>query len=94
MRINDINVLSDKLVWVLLRYSDGSEFCFQTTLNQQILNSNGIILEEGCLVRLDKKYLENGAMVFRQFSYDGASVSLWDKLTYTDEMSMKLHKFM
>ena len=94
MRVRDANTLSAGLIWVLFRYADGSEFCFQTTLNEDILRAHGIVLEEGCLVRLDKKYLENGAMVYRQFNYDGVSISMWDKLTYTDSMSASLHKFL
>ena len=93
-RIHDSSALTNGLVWALLRYQDGSEFCFQTTLNTQLLNQFGIVLQEGCLVRLDKQYLEHGQMVYRQFAFAGASVSLWDAMTYTDEASAKLRDFM
>ena len=86
--------LTNGLVWVLLRYSDNSEFCFQTTLNPEILNRFGVVLEEGKLVRLDKQYYELGDMVYRQFSYEGASVSLWDEEHYTDPLSARLKDFM
>lgn len=89
-RINDPNALTDGLVWVLLRYKDGSEFCFQTTLNQDILREHGVILEEDCLVRLDKKYFVKGAMVYRQFRYQCAVVSLWDSMHYEDPLSEQL----
>lgn len=93
-KITDSSALTSGLVWVLLRYADGSEFCFQTTLNPQILRGRGVILQEGCLARLDKKYLEHGAMVYRQFPFEGATISLWDSMTYTDETSAKLRDFM
>lgn len=93
-RITDNSAITSGLVWALLRYQDGSEFCFQTTLNAQLLNSYGVVLEEGCLVRLDKKYFENGAMVYRQFPFSGTSITLWDALTYTNEESAALREFM
>lgn len=93
-KITDSSALTSGLVWVLLKYADGSEFCFQTTLNPQILRGRGVILQEGCLVRLDKTYLEHGAMVYRQFHFEGATISLWDSMTYTDEASAKLRDFM
>lgn len=94
MRIKDSNALLDGLVWVLLRYPDGSEFCFQTTLNTTILRQYNVVLEEGKLVRLDKKYLEYGAMVYRQFPYAGATISMWDEMTYTDPTSASLRDFL
>lgn len=93
-RIWDSKVLLDELVWALLTYSDGSQFCFQTTLNGKILSSYGITLEEGCFVRLDKKYLVRGQMVYRQFPYTSAKVSLWTSMTYTDKESALLRNFM
>ena len=93
-RITDTSVLQKGLVWALLTYADGSEFCFQTTLNLDILRERGVVLEEGMLVRLDKKYYWNRQYVYRQFSYKGARVSLWDALTYTNKDSMKLHEFL
>ena len=93
-RISDINSLSERRVWALLKYEDGSEFCFETTLNPDILNGLGIVLEEGKLVRLDKKYYIGGAFVYRQFPYSEASITLWDELHYTDKFSLKLHQFM
>ena len=80
MRIKDSNALLEGLVWVLLRYCDGSEFCFQSTLNSTILYQHGIVLEEGKLVRLDKKYLEYGQMVYRQFPYPGVTIMVWDEM--------------
>jgi len=53
----------------------------------------GVLLEEGKLVRLDKKYLKQGKMVYKQFPYEGASVSLWDAETYTDSVSEQLKDF-
>lgn len=94
MQLKDQSALLSGLVWVLLRYSDGSEFCFQTTLNPSILNQRGIVLEEGKLVRLDKQYYENGDMVYRQFEYAGTSISLWDAEHYTHAESEKLSPFM
>ena len=94
MRISDPAALTSGLVWVLLTYADGSEFCFQTTLNSELLHQYGVVLDEGMLVRLDKKYLENGEFVYRQFSFRNAKVSLWSEETYTDETSSALRKFM
>lgn len=93
-KIQDKSAITSGLVWVLFRYSDGSEFCFQTTLNPVLLHQYGIVLEEGKLARLDKKYLENGEMCYRQFSFDGAKISFWDRMTYTDEASAALRDFM
>ena len=93
-KITDKNALAVQKVWALLRYSDGSEFCFQTTLCPDILRELGIVLEEGKLVRLDKKYYWNGKYVYRQFPYAGATISLWDQLTYTHRASYELHEFL
>lgn len=79
---------------MLLKYPDSSEFCFETTLNPTILQQLGIILEEGKFVRLDKQYFEKGQMVYKQFSYREAKVSLYDQMTYTDERSARLRDFM
>lgn len=94
MKISDSSALTSGLVWVLFTYPDGSEFCFQTTLNPDILHRYGVVLEEGMLVRLDKQYLENGQFIYRQFSFREAKVSLWDEETYTDEASAALRMFM
>lgn len=94
MKITDPNALTSGLVWVLLKYPDNSEFCFQTTLNPALLNQHGIVLEEGMLVRLDKKYLEHGQMVYKQFPFEGATISMWDRMTYTDECSASLRNFL
>lgn len=91
--IKDKNALVNGKVWVLLTYSDGSQFCFQTTLNTHILKELGIILEEGKLPRIDKKYYWGGQYVYRQFSFIGAKLSLWDNLTYTHKPSEVLHSF-
>lgn len=93
-RIVDSNALLERKVWVLLTYSDKSEFCFQTTLNEDILREEGVTLEEGKLVRLDKKYYWGGKFIYRQFSFEEATVSLWDALTYTDPRSARLHVFL
>ena len=93
-RILDSRELERRKCWILLQYPDGSEFCFLTTLNPDILRDTGIVLEEGMLVRLDKKYYIDGNMVYRQFPYQGVSVSLWESLTYTDEASYSLHDFL
>lgn len=93
-RIEDREALARELVWILLTYEDASEFCFQTTLNPDILRSRGVVLEEGMLVRLDKKYYWGGKFVYRQFPFAGAKVSLWDALTYTDPRSARLHEFL
>lgn len=93
-KITDSNKLLTDKVWALLHYSDGSEFCFQTTLNSDILYQYGIVLEEGKLPRLDKKYLEFGQMVYRQFNFQGAQITLWDSMTYTDETSAHLREYM
>ena len=93
-KISDPAALTNGLVWVLLTYDDGSEFCFQTTANTQILSKLEITLEEGCLVRLDKKYLEQGQMVYRQFPYVGIKASLWDAEHYTDPVSARLSQFL
>ena len=94
IRITDSQQLLQRLVWVLLRYSDGSEFCFQTTLNTQILRDRGVILEEGHLVRLDKKYFVDGQMVYRQFPHQSAVISLWESEHYTHPESAALRAFM
>lgn len=93
-RIVDSNAIATQKVWALLRYSDGSEFCFQTTLCPSILQEYGVILEEGKLVRLDKKYYWGGQYIYRQFAHGGARISLWDALTYTHEQSYRLHEFL
>jgi hypothetical protein len=93
-RITDNSVLMKQKVWALLRYSDGSEFCFQTTLCPDILRELGIVLEEGKLVRLDKQYYWNGRFIYRQFPYENCSITLWDSLTYTHRASYELHEFM
>lgn len=93
-RITDTSALREKLVWALLRYSDGSEFCFQTTLSPDILNEYDIVLEEGKLVRLDKQYYLNGKFVYKQFPFEDCIISLWESLTYTHEPSYKLHDFL
>lgn len=93
-RIYDTQALTRGKVWVLLTYSDGSEFCFQTTLNQDILRDEGVTLEEGKLVRLDKKYFWNGQWIYRQFPFDGVTVSLWTALHYNHEPSYRMHKFL
>lgn len=93
-QIQDKTLLAKGLVWTLLRYQDGSEFCFQTTLNPDILRERGVVLEDGCLVRLDKKYYVDGRYQYRQFPFDGASISLWDALTYRDQSSYAIHEFL
>lgn len=93
-KLTDKSALIQGLVWVLLTYPDGSEFCFQTTLNPQLLNSYGVVLEEGKLARLDKQYIHHGAMVYRQFPHAGAVLSLWSECHYEDAESAKLHDFM
>ena len=92
-RILDNNQLLREKVWALLSYPDGSEFCFQTTLNADILRELGITLEENKLPRLDKTYYWNGRNIYRQFSVVGVKVSLWDAMTYTHEPSYQLSKF-
>ena len=88
------NDLSSSIVWVRLTYADRSEFCFQTTLNPTLLNQKGIVLEEGKLVRLDKQYFEHGRMVYKQFNFEGAKVSIWDEECYTDEKSDRIREFL
>lgn len=94
IKITDSQQLLQRLVWVLLRYSDGSEFCFQTTLNAQILRDRGVVLEEGHLVRLDKKYFVDGQMIYRQFPHQSAVISLWESEHYTHPESAALRAFM
>lgn len=93
-KIDNINAITDGLVWILLTYEDGSEFCFQTTLNADILRDKGVLLEEGKLVRLDKLYYWNGQMIYRQFPIANATVSLWTELTYSNPDSQALHEFL
>ena len=93
VKITDQKALLTGLVWVLLTYKDGTEFCFQTTLNPTILRERNVILEENKLVRLDKKYFYRGQMQYRQFPYDGATITLWDGLHYNDPNSLRLHEF-
>lgn len=93
-KFTDKNVLLTDKVWVLLTYPDKSEFCFQTTFCPEILRELGITLEEGRLVRLDKKYYMGGQFVYRQFPFANASISLWDSLTYTHKPSYELHQFL
>ncbi len=93
-KLTNKQVLVEKPVWALLTYSDGSQFCFQTTLNQDILRDKGIILEEGKLPRLDKTYYMYGKYVYRQFSIEGASISLWDGEHYDDPASCALKDFL
>ncbi len=93
-RIHDRSALTTGLVWVTLTYSDGSQFCFQTTLNPDLLRSYGVTLEEGKLVRLDKRYFWNGEMVYRQFNYVGAKITMWTGLHYDHEPSRQLHNFL
>lgn len=93
-RIDDVNALASGKAWALLTYSDKSEFCFQTTLCESILRELGIVLEEGKLPRIDKQYYWNGKFIYRQFPIAGASVTLWDALTYTHRPSYELHNFL
>ncbi len=93
-RITNRAALSEGLVWACLTYKDGSQFCFQTTLNVNILRENGVILEEGKLVRLDKQYYWGGRYIYRQFPYVGALVSLWTGLHYDHVESLKIHDFL
>lgn len=93
-RITNKQALADGLVWALLTYKDGSQFCFQTTLNPEILREHDIVLEEGKLARLDKKYYWGGRYVYRQFNYVGASISLWDGMHYDHPESYKVHEFL
>lgn len=86
--------LEKGLAWALLTYADGSQFCFQTTLNPNILRERGVVLEEGKLVRLDKKYYMHGKYVYRQFPFGGTRVTFWDAMTYTDPRSAQLRDFM
>lgn len=82
-KYTDASVLQRQRVWALLTYKDNSQFCFETTLCPAILNELGIILEEGKLPRLDKKYYIDGQFIYRQFPYETAKVSLWNQLHYT-----------
>lgn len=93
-RVNDKSALTEGLVWVCLTYKDGSQFCFQTTLNVDILREKGVVLEEGKLARLDKKYYWGGQYIYRQFPFVGASVSLWTGLHYDHVESYKVHEFL
>lgn len=93
-RITNKSALTEGLVWTLLTYKDGSQFCFQTTLNADILRERGIVLEEGKLARLDKQYYWGGRYIYRQFNYVGASISLWDGLHYDHVESFKVHEFL
>lgn len=81
-------------MWVRLTYADGSQFCFQTTLNAGILNRHNIILKEDHLVRLDKKYLVGTEMVYKQIPIDEVAVDILPQLSYTDADSEFLHQFM
>lgn len=87
-------VLLEKLVWVLYTYPDGSQFCFQTTLNGDILREHGITLEDNKFPRLDRKYYERGRFVYRQFPFSGVTVTLWDSEHYTDPDSLKVKDFL
>lgn len=93
-QITNRDALVEGLVWALLTYKDGSQFCFQTTLNSDILRERGIVLEEGKLARLDKKYYWGGQYIYRQFNYVGAKVSLWTGLHYEHMDSLKVHDFL
>lgn len=93
-RIDDANALLTSKVWALLKYPDNSEFCFQTTLSPDILLEFGIVLEEGKLPRIDKKYYWGGRYIYRQFPVSGVKVSLWDSLTYTHRASFEMHEFL
>lgn len=93
-KLTDKSVLATQCVWVLLTYKDGSQFCFQTTLNEDILRERGILLEEGRLPRLDKQYYVNGQYVYRQFPFEGVSVSLWDQEHYDDPDSLLVKEFL
>lgn len=93
-RITDANALATSKVWALLKYPDGSEFCFQTTLSGDILREYDIILEEGKLPRIDKKYYWGGRYIYRQFPISGTTITLWDNLTYTHRASYEMHEFL
>lgn len=92
--ITDKSALVQRKVWALLTYSDGSQFCFETTLNADILLELGIQLEEGMLPRIDKKYYWGGQYIYRQFPISGVRISLWDACTYTHSASQQLHDFL
>jgi len=90
-----VDRLFNEIVWVRFTFSDKSEFCFQTTLNDDILRRRGIVLEENCLPRLDKTYFYDGGKIYRQFPFDVAeSVVICDNLEYTDNRSRLLHQYM
>lgn len=91
---SDKNVLLRQEVWATLTYPDGSQFSFKTTLNGDILREKDIILEEGKFPRLDKQYYMNGRYVYRQFSFVGVTVTLWDTEHYDDPDSYKVREFL
>lgn len=93
-RLTDKSLLTSGIVWVLLTYADGSQFCFQTSLNPDVLRDRGIVLEEGKLPRLDKQYFVWGQMVYRQFPFAGTTVQLWTGEHYDDPASEAIKDFL
>lgn len=86
--------MTNSLKWVRFTYNDSSQFCFQTTLNTDILTAMGITLEEDKLPRLDKQYYSDGKYIYRQFSVlTPIKVEVLDECSYTHEPSRQLHIF-
>ncbi len=83
-----------ELVWVLLSYKDGSQFCFQTTLNPGLLKKYGVLLLDNCLPCLNKRYYVNRELVYKQIELtDDVSVKIIHKPVYTDTLSEQLKDF-
>lgn len=84
----------ERKVWVRFEEIDGSQFCFETTLNLSILRSMGISLEKDAFPRLDKKYLEFNKFVYKSFIPNTNNITFWDRMNYTDKKSKDFHEFL
>lgn len=82
------------IVWVRLRFSDCSELCIQTTLNANILTQKGIVLEDGHLPMLNKKYIIDKQEVYKQIPTTNVlTATIIEMPEYSDEFSSILSKF-
>lgn len=83
------------IVWVHLIYKDGTEICFQTTLNVQELAKRHITLQENSLPRLDKMYVVNKIRGYKNIPLAGVVVfEVVDKPIFLDKNAEKLSAFL
>lgn len=88
------SILKDRIALVHIIYRDGTELCFTTTLNPQILAEKGIILQEDSLPVLDKKYSMHKQQFYKQVPLkEVTSFNIVDKPIYQDKKAEILSAF-